>query len=162
MTLFMANSEMCGKIRSGHKRVIASSQRGQAAIEFTLVIPLLLLIMTGLVSFGFALHNFLLLTNGVNTGAQLLAISRGQTTDPCATAYAALQGAAPSLTSGLSVTFVIDGTTYAATKSCPAASSNMVQGAFVQVTASYPCSFGIFEMNSHSCNLQTQVAEFIQ
>jgi Flp pilus assembly protein TadG len=158
----MTTSNIGTEILSGHKRASAGRKRGQALIEFTLVVPILLLIMTGLVSFGFALRNFLVLTNAVNTGAQLLAISRGQTTDPCATAYSAVKSAAPSLASGLTLNFVIDGATYTASTSCPAATSNMVQGASAQVTASYPCSFGIFEMNNHTCKLQTQVAEFIQ
>ena len=158
----MVTLNICTKILSGHPRARAGSKRGQAVIEFTLVVPVLLLIMTGLVSFGFALRNFLVLTNAVNAGAQLLAISRGQTTDPCATAYSAIKNAAPSLASGLTLNFVINGTTYTASTSCPAATTNMVQGAFAQVSASYPCSFGIFQMNNHSCKLQTQVAEFIQ
>jgi Flp pilus assembly protein TadG len=119
----MAIKDMRSKIRSGH-----SLRRGQSAIEFTLVVPVLLMIMTGLVSFGFALHNFLVLTNGVNNGAQLLAISRGQTTDPCATAYSAVRNAAPGLSSGLSLTFVINGPTYSSTTSCPAGGSGYGAG----------------------------------
>ncbi len=158
----MATSEACAGIHSGRRQGSTDNQQGQSAIEFTIVVPILLILMTGLLSFGFALHNYLVLTNAVNTGAQLLAFSRGQTTDPCGTAYSAIKGAAPSLASGLSLTFVIDGTTYASTTSCATGVSNMVQGAFVQITGSYPCSFGIFELNNHSCNLETQVTEFIQ
>jgi Flp pilus assembly protein TadG len=138
------------------------SEQGQAVIEFTLVVPILLSVMTGMLCFGIAIHNYLILTNGVNIGAQLLAISRGQTTDPCATASAAISAAAPSLSSSISLTFVIDGTTYSSTTSCTAGAANMVQGAAAQITATYPCSLGIFDMTVHSCNLQTQTAEFIQ
>jgi len=102
--------------------------------------PVMLLTMTGLFSFGFALHNDLVLTNAVNTGAQLLAVSRGQTTDPCATAFTSITGAAPSLTTGLSLSFVINGATYSATNSCTAGAANMVQGGSAQVTATYPAS----------------------
>lgn len=153
-TVFIATAETCVKTGSGAVR--ADSRRGQSVVEFTLVIPILLLVMTGLLSFGLALHNYLVLTNAVNTGAQLLAISRGQTTDPCATAYAAIQGAAPSLASGLTLTFVIDGSTYSSTKTCTAGAAEMVQGAFAQVTASYPCSFGIFEIKNHSEKGETE------
>ena len=107
----MAISEVCVKIRPGGKRVSGGNKRGGSFVEFTLVMPVLLLTMTGMASFGFALHNDLMLTNAVNTGAQLLAISRGQTTDPCATAYTAIGGAAPSLKTDLSLTFVINGST---------------------------------------------------
>jgi Flp pilus assembly protein TadG len=158
--VFIASSEK--RVKTASVRVAAARRRGQSAIEFTLVIPILLLIMTGLLSFGLALHNFMVLTSAVNTGAQLLAISRGQTTDPCATAHSAIAAAAPSLNSGLSLTFVIDGSTYSSTTSCTAGAADMVQGAFAQITASYPCSFGIFEIKNHACNLQTQISEFIQ
>jgi len=137
------------------------NQRGSSLLEFTLVMPLLLLVTTGMAAFGFALHNELVLTNAVNTGAQLLAFSRGQTADPCATAYTAIANAAPSLTSGLSLTFVINGSTYAATNSCAAGAANMVQGATAQITATYPCALGVFSGN-FSCQLGTQTTEFIQ
>jgi Flp pilus assembly protein TadG len=158
----MATSKTCVEIQAGSKRIGAGSRRGGTFIEFTLVIPVLLLAMTGMVSFGIALHNDLMLTNAVNTGTQLLAISRGQTADPCATAYTAISGAAPSLATGLSLTFVINGATYTATNTCTAAAANMVQGASAQVTATYPCNLAIFGMSFPSCALKAQIAEFIQ
>jgi Flp pilus assembly protein TadG len=148
--------------RPGGKRAGAGNQRGGSLIEFTLVMPVLLVTMTGMVSFGFALHNELVLTNAVNAGAQQLAFSRGQTTDPCATAYSAISSAAPSLTTGLSLSFVINGSTYASTTSCTSGASNMVQGASAQVTATYPCTLAVFGMNFPSCHVGTQVTEFIQ
>jgi Flp pilus assembly protein TadG len=158
----MAISRVCVKIRSGGRRISAGGKRGGSFVEFTLVMPILLLVMTGLFSFGFALHNDLVLTNAVNTGAQLLSISRGQTTDPCATAYTAITGAAPSLKTGLSLTFVINGATYAATSSCTAGAANMVQGASAQVTATYPCTLVVFGMSFPTCGLRSQITEFIQ
>lgn len=140
---------------------MASRERGQSLIEFTLIVPLLLLITTGIIAFGIALHNDLVLTNAVNSGAQVLSMSRGQTTDPCATAYSAISGAAPSLTSGMSLSFVINGTSYSST-TCTAAASGMVAGASAQVTATYPCVLPVSGQNFASCTLQSQVAEIIQ
>jgi len=124
--------------------------------------PVLLLVMTGMVSFGIALHNDLILTSAVNTGAQQLAFSRGQTTDPCATAYSAISSAAPTLASGLSLSVVINGTTYSSTTSCPTGASNMIQGASAQVTATYPCILTVFRESFAACSLRSQVTEFIQ
>ena len=88
-------------------------RRGQSLVEFSLIMPVLFLAMTGMLSFGMTMHDYLVLTNGVNSGAQVLSMSRGQTTDPCATASAAVQGAAPSLTSAnLSYTISVNGTSY--------------------------------------------------
>ena len=74
----MAIMQLCARIPSRGRWVSVGNGRGQATIEFTLIVPILLVLMTGLLSFGIALHNFLVLTYGVNAGAQLLAISRGQ------------------------------------------------------------------------------------
>jgi Flp pilus assembly protein TadG len=147
--------------RPGGRRAGARGRRGGSLVEFTLVMPVLLLVTTGMAAFGFVLHNELVLTNAVNNGAQQLAFSRGQTSDPCATAYAAISGAAPSLTSGLSLTFVINGVTYSSTTTCTGGAANMVQGASAQITATYPCALGVFR-GSYSCSLGTQTTEFIQ
>jgi Flp pilus assembly protein TadG len=143
-------------------KAAVANERGQSFIEFTLVMPVLVLLMTGMASFGMALHNDLVLTNAVSSGAQLLAFSRGQTTDPCATTYSAISAAAPSLTSGLSLTFVINGTTYASTTSCTAGAARMAQGATVQVTGTYPCILAVAGQNFSGCNLRAQVTQVIQ
>ncbi len=115
---------------------------------------------TGMVSFGFALCQQMALTNAVNVGAQSLALSRGQTSDPCATAVSAIENAAPSLTtSKLSFSFVINGTTYNSS-SCTAAS--MVQGTSAQVAAHYPCILAVYGLSAPSCGLGAQTAEMIQ
>jgi Flp pilus assembly protein TadG len=150
------------QIEIGRKRATIGNKRGQSLIEFTLVMPILLLMMTGMLSFGFALHNYLILANVVTAGAQVLAISRGQTTDPCATATAAVKSTVLGLTTAnLSFTFVINGTTYTTT-SCTAAAAGMVQGASAQVAATYPCILAIVGMRFSACTLQMHTAELIQ
>jgi Flp pilus assembly protein TadG len=153
---------VCIETRPGGKRVSAGGERGGSLVEFALVMPMLLILITGVTSFGISLHNLLVLTNGVNVGAQLLSISRGQTTDPCATAYSAISTAAPNLTSGLTLSFVINGATYSSTDTCTAGASNMVQGASAEVSGTYPCTLTIFRTVSASCTLKAQVTEFIQ
>lgn len=135
-------------------------------VEFTLIMPILFLSMTGMLSFGMTMHDYLTLTNAVNSGAQVLAMSRGQTTDPCATAVAAIESAGPSLVSTkLTFSYTINGTSYSGT-SCPSpsstASSNMVQGATVQVWASYPCVLAVYGWNAPACGLKSTTAELIQ
>lgn len=72
----VATSEECVNIRSGGKRFSAGNRRGQAVTEFALILPLFMMIVMGQVAFGMAFHNYLVLTNAVNVGAQLLAVSR--------------------------------------------------------------------------------------
>jgi Flp pilus assembly protein TadG len=159
----VAISEVGGKIRSGGKRISAGNQRGQALAEFSLVVPFLLLVVTGQLAFGLAIHNYLVLTNAVNAGTQLLSISRGQTTDPCATGSGAANSAAFGLTtSSIGYTFVINGTTYSSVTTCTAGAAKMVQGSSVQITATYPCNLPIFSMSLPACSLKSQTTEIIQ
>lgn len=153
-----ATPQACAKIRTGRKR----ASRGNALIEFTLVMPILLAVSTGMVSFGFALQNQLALTNAVSLGAQAVAFSRGQTSDPCATGYTAITNAAPALTSGLSLTFVINGTTYSGVTSCAAGASNMVQGATVEITGAYPVTLAVFSQSFAPGYLVAKTSEYIQ
>jgi Flp pilus assembly protein TadG len=158
----VATSEECVKTRPGRKRIGAGNERGQALVEFSLVFPFLIMVVTGQIALGFTIHNYLVLTNAVNTGTQVLAISRGETTDPCATGSAAIDNAAFGLTtSSLSFTFVINGSSYAAT-TCTAGAADMVQGASAQVTVTYPCKLPIYGMAIPSCTLTAQTTELIQ
>ncbi len=117
--------------------------------------------VTGMVSFGLSLYEQIVLSNGVNVGAQTLALSRGQTSDPCATAVSAIENAAPSLsTLRLSFSFVINGTSYTST-SCTSGASNMLPGATAQVKANYSCVLQVYGLSS-SCGLAAQTAEMIQ
>ena len=47
------------------------SQRGAELIEFALIFPLLLLLMLGIVDFGFMFQRFEVLTNATREGARL-------------------------------------------------------------------------------------------
>jgi Flp pilus assembly protein TadG len=138
-------------------------------VEMALVLPVLLLVVTGILVFGLAFNNYLLLTEATSVGARTLAISRGETTDPCATAASAVYAAAPLLAAAnLSFTFVLNGTTYTG-PSCSSGSSttgaagNLKQGAYAVVTVSYPCSLAVYGANYvPDCSLQSQIAELVQ
>ncbi len=150
-------------------RVTNNNEEGAALVEFAATLPVLLLVVTSIGVFGLAFNNYLMLTDGVAVGARLLAISRGQTTDPCATTANAVYNAAPSLSqANLSFTLVLNGVTYSGT-SCSSGSSstgaagNLVQGQPAQVTVTYPCSLGVYGANySPNCSLKAQTTELVQ
>ena len=159
--------------RSLGKRVRArlrtSNEGGQALVEFALVLPILMLIVTGMMTFGIALHNYLELTNAVSIGARLLAISRGQTTDPCATTATAVYNAAPFLKpASLTFTFVLNGTTYSgASCSSPStttgAAGNLVQGADRPGNGHLSLQpLGLRSQLAPSCTMTAQTTELIQ
>jgi Flp pilus assembly protein TadG len=147
----------------------ACDEEGQAMIEMALALPILLLVLTGILTFGLAFNNYVLLTEATSIGARTLAISRGATTDPCATASSAVIAAAPLLTpANLSFTFVLNGASYTGT-SCSSGSSttgaaaSLVQGANALVTVTYPCSLIVYGANyAPHCSLQAQMTELIQ
>lgn len=149
-------------------------ERGQIFTEFAFALPLLLLILVGTVMFGIALNNYIALTFATNAGAQLLSVSRGQTSDPCQTASQALEQAAPNLNpSNLTFTITLGGTAYSGNCTCKTppcsctskgnscTSGSLVQGQTAQVQANYPCNLQILTFNP-ACNLSAQTAVFIQ
>jgi Flp pilus assembly protein TadG len=148
-----------------HSRLPNRGRRGQALIELAVSLPILLLIVTGIATFGIAFNNYLSLTNAVTIGGQILSVSRGQTTDPCATAATAIHNAAPLLNStGISLSFNLNGVGYPGA-SCDSAGAvgNLASGATAQVTATYPCSLIVYGANlSPGCTLTAQIAEIVQ
>lgn len=146
-----------------------SYESGQALLEFALCLPFLLLVLTGICSFGIFLNHYLALTNAVTIGAQQLAVSRGQTTDPCQLTSSAVLAASPMLAAAnLSYTFVLNGVTYTGT-SCSSGSTttgaagNLTQGAAATVTVSYPCSLAVYGKNYlPDCLFQAQTTELVQ
>lgn len=157
------------RIERFRKRLRVRGQEGSSLIEFAVCLPVLLLILTGTFAFGIALNNYLMLTNATTIGAQQLSISRGQTTDPCATTVSAVVAASPLLKSAnITYAFVLNGVSYSGT-SCSSTSTttgaagNLVQGAAAKVTITYPCNLAVYGANIvPNCNLKAQLTELIQ
>ena len=151
------------------KRLRANSDEGQSLLEFALCLPILLLVVTGITTFGFTLNNYLVMTEAVSTSARLLAISRGNTTDPCALTATAFQNASPYLNaSNLSFSFVLNTTPYSGT-SCSSSSTttgaagNLLQGDPAQITVTYPCNLSVYGANLlPGRTLKVQTTELVQ
>jgi len=135
---------------------------GSALVEFALVLPMMMLVVTGIFFLGIALALYLQLTNATQVGAQLLAVSRGQTTDPCSTTSTAVENAAPNLkTANLSFAYVIDGESYSGT-TCTAGAAYLVQGTSASVTVSYPVHVGIYGLGWGTITLKSSTTELMQ
>jgi Flp pilus assembly protein TadG len=100
-----------------------TSDRGTAAVEFVLVLPVLLLIVFGIIDFGRALNAQISLTGAAREGVRLAALGY-----PDAAIQARVAAAAPSL-SGVTATVVA---------SCPPGAG---PAADAQVDVSYQFSF---------------------
>jgi Flp pilus assembly protein TadG len=55
-------------------RFIRDTERGQALVEFTMVLPILLILLFALVDFGRAFYTWLLVTNAAREGARIAAV----------------------------------------------------------------------------------------
>lgn len=156
-----------GNIR--HARRLNGGERGSATVELALVVPIMLLMVTGIYSFGTYLQQYLALTDAVNIGAKLLSINRGNTLDPCALVYTAVTNAAPSLVPG-SMTFSYtlngvseSGSSCSSSSSTTGAPSHLVQGTPITVSVSYPCSLAIYQTNlAPGCTMTAQLTEIEQ
>jgi Flp pilus assembly protein TadG len=153
---------------------------GQAMTEFAMGVPILLLLLVASAYFAVAFNNELTLTQATTTGAQQLSISRGDTSDPCATTVTAVTSAAPGLNPAdltYSIAFgtpntatpptIVYGTPITGTGSgfsCSGDASDLVSGHTAQVIITYPCNLTFMGINfaPSGCTLQAQTAELIQ
>ena len=102
--------------------VRAGGERGAAAVEFALILPVLVLLIFGIIEFGRGYNAKIEITGAAREGARVLAVGSG---DPAAAAI----GAAPTLDSGkLSVT---------------ASASPCVPGSSATVTVAYPFEYNV-------------------
>src|ERR1035438_988137 len=86
----------CRGERDG-SRLRGRRERGSSLIEFAVVMPMLMLLVTGIYTFGIFLNNDISLTDAVNTAARQAAISRNLNPAPdlCAQFYTTINNAAP-------------------------------------------------------------------
>jgi Flp pilus assembly protein TadG len=140
-----------------------SDETGGSLVEFAICVPILLMLVTGMMSFGIAINNYMTLNNAVEVGARQLAISRGQVTDPCSTIASTISSASPLLRSAsLSYTFTLNGTAYPGT-TCTAGAAQLLQGTTAQVQVTYPCTLSLYGKNLvPGCTLQAQTTELVQ
>jgi Flp pilus assembly protein TadG len=157
------------------RRFLHANDGGQSLVEFAMVVPMMLMVVMGILVFGIAINNYLMLTEAVNVGGRLLAISRSSALDPCSLAATAVQGAAPNLTpANMRFTITISNaagpqTPYTGT-SClsgsytTGAAGYMTQGQPVNLKVTYPCNLTVYGVNygPSTCLLTAQTTELVQ
>lgn len=141
-------------------------ESGSALAEMAfVVVPLMVLMITGMVFFGIALNNDLALNNAVQAGAEQLALLRGNVADPCASTVTDVQSAAPGLTaSSLRYTVTLGGTSYTSsgTTAPSCAGVTMTTGEVAVLTVTYPVTVSVFAMGSHTYTMTATTTELIQ
>jgi Flp pilus assembly protein TadG len=154
-------------------------EEGSTLVEMAFVLPILLIVLTGIFSFGLILNQYRVLTNAVNNGSRAFAMSAstdGATSmmdsgDPCKYSATIIQSAASNL-SASNLTYTITYTTYktsavttytgtgASAPSC--AGLIMSQYDIVQIKAVYPVTPIMFGSLTSSLSLTAQSAELVQ
>ncbi|MGF6571992.1 Flp pilus assembly protein TadG [Paraburkholderia fungorum] len=146
------------------------NQHGGAAVEFALVLPILLALLFGTVQFGWLVNNYLTLTNAASLGARLLASERGYAKPYTDTQQAILSSTA-SLTSALTITMSVGGSTCSSDSTCAAAlgTSTVAPTAGTQAKISLGYSFSpifsgtLFNLKSiMPTSLSANMSEIVQ
>lgn len=128
------------------RRRVRRSEEGQTLVEFVLVAPVLLLILFGIVQFGVAFKNSMVVTDAVRAGARKAAVS-ATATNPTATAQQAVIGAAGDLD---------------ASKLHVVVTSTWRAGDSVTVSASYPYQIDILGIVVASGDLHSTTIERVE
>jgi len=55
---------------------LVTDERGQAAVEFALVLPILMALLLGIIQFGIVFNNYVTITDAARAGARKAAVSR--------------------------------------------------------------------------------------
>ena len=117
----------------GSRRRRAREERGQSAVEFALVLPVLALVVFGCLKLGMAFFTYEQVASAANAGARAAAVNHGA--DPTSAARAAARSLAPTA----SLTDSQIAVTYVSTASPPGAAWSYP--GTVTVTVTYPLTF---------------------
>ena len=156
--------------RRSARALMRAGEEGSAIVEFAMILPMMLLLTTGVLIFGIAMNNYMQLTNAASVGARSLAISAEITEDPCATAYTAITNAAPGLNaSNMTFSYTLNGVSYSGT-TCSSSSvtsgaaGNLSSGTNATVTITYPLNLSVFGKVFSSSNavLSATSTELVQ
>ncbi|MES1247742.1 MAG: TadE/TadG family type IV pilus assembly protein [Actinomycetota bacterium] len=129
-----------------HRRRHFRSEQGQAAVEFALIVPVLLLLLLSILQGGIAFHNYLAVTDAARAAERQAIVARisGVT---AADVQQAAWDAAPDL----------DKTSLRTTLSDPTDPTFTTSGSQLTVTVTYPYSINILGIVVASGNLTSRV-----
>jgi Flp pilus assembly protein TadG len=135
---------------------LVTDERGQAAVEFALILPILMALLLGIIQFGIVFNNYVTITDAARAGARKAAVSRFLS-DNGATAKTAARNSAQGLDQAkLGVT-----ASACAAGVCSAAAWN-IPGSDVVVTTTYPYSIHILGWTVKAGNLTSTTKERLE
>jgi Flp pilus assembly protein TadG len=126
------------------------SEGGQAAVEFALVVPLLLALLLGIVQAGVAFNHYLAITDATRAAARQAIEARVS-----AVTVSDIQQAAQNAAGGLDLTGRV-------TVSDPSDPTFTTSGSTLTVTVVYPYSINILGLPVSSGNLQSTMTDRLE
>ena len=121
-------------------------ERGQAMVEFAIVLPIFVVLLFGIIQFGIVFSNYETLTDATRAGARVAAVSRNNA-DPTGAATSAVRTSASDLNqSNLAITV----------------NSAWTSGSDVTVQATYPYSIHLLGWIVSSGNLSSTTTERVE
>ena len=127
---------------------LVSDERGQAAVEFALILPILMALLLGIIQFGIVFNNYVTITDAARAGARKAAVSR----------FAGDQGAAAKVVAKNSA----QGLNQTALKVTVTSTNWNVPGSDVNVTVTYPYSINILGWTVKAGNLTSTTKERLE
>ena len=145
---------------------LLTNEDGGPLVEFAMILPMMVMVMTGIFYLGVGLAQYIQLTNATDIAARQISVSRGVSSmaaDPCSTGTTAFEAAAPNLsTSNLTFTYTINSVSKTATSCTSLALTSASQGETATVQVSYPVHLGIYGVGWSTVSLKSQTSEIIQ
>lgn len=132
-------------------------EEGQGLVEFAIVLPVLLIVLTGMLQFGLMLNKYITLTDAVRSGARNLSLGRGLT-DPCTPAVDATINSAA--VGGLTLAPNQVTATLLAPDTC--SPGNMVEGDSVKISAGFSYTLSVFGMKITTVPLSASATDAIE
>jgi Flp pilus assembly protein TadG len=157
--------------RRGYRR-----EGGQSMVEFSLVLPVVLLLLLAILKFGLLFNHYLTVTDAARVGARQLALGRGEketvtggvTKNPCTDAEAAAikSGGSLNLVAGPPPSGSFPAEQFSnGLATCHNADTIWAQGDQVTFTVQYPCDLTIMGVNfwpGGSCTLKASASEAVE
>jgi Flp pilus assembly protein TadG len=156
------------------RALVRARDEGSTLIEMALVLPVMMLLITGTCSLGLVLNSYLVLTNAVQSGAMQVAVSAGESgIDPCNLAATTVSGAAPTLkASKITYNFTFSGApsgeqtqgpfTGTSASTCSSYNAYLSAGSTLTVSVSYPVQLLIYGWSPKSFSLQSTSVQLVQ
>jgi Flp pilus assembly protein TadG len=142
------------------ERVLARLRMGEEGsnlIEFALILPIFLMLLTGCLTFGSVMFYKQQLQTAVGQGVHTLAISQNMVSDPCAAATTVIQGATQLNPANMTITFYNGGPPPTGNAMTGSNCAGLPPGTVVSAQAQYPCSYATIFRFTGVCQTLTVI-----